>query len=519
MMKTLSIGNLSFSHKKDLRPMVQNLSFTLREGDRCAVIGEEGNGKSTLLRLIAAPEKAEEYVTWEGNILTGGAVIGYLAQELTEIEKRMSIYEYLAESDAFLLQTPRELSKIAGRLSFPNDYFYEDRPIGSLSGGEKVKIQLARILCADPDVLLLDEPSGDLDMEALRWLEDFINSCRAPVLYVSHDEMLLEHTANMVIHLELLRRKTLPRATVLRVGYREYVDRRLRAFDHQEQMARDEKARFDAQQERLRQIRDRVNHEMSSLSPRDPHGGKMLKRKMHAITSMGKRFERQQQEMTQMPDTEEAIWMDFFPSSLPAAKKVIDLSLPVLSAPDGRTLAKNLRLSMTGNEKICIVGKNGAGKSTLIRLLAGELLKRNDLCAAYMPQNYPDLLPLDQTPVEFLSDTGDRQEISEIRTFLGSVKFTPEEMSHSISELSGGQKGKLIFLSMIRKKPDVLLLDEPTRNFSPLSGPVIRQILSSFSGGIIAVSHDRLFIREVADRVLLLTEKGLTEVDKENFTR
>ena len=157
--------------------------------------------------------------------------------------------------------------------------------------------------------------------------------------------------------------------------------------------------------------------------------------------------------------------------------------------------------------------------------MAGELLKRNDLCAAYMPQNYPDLLPLDQTPVEFLSNTGDRgnrgdrQEISEIRTFLGSVKFTPEEMSHSISELSGGQKGKLIFLSMIRKKPDVLLLDEPTRNFSPLSGPVIRQILSSFSGGIIAVSHDRLFIREVADRVLLLTEKGLMEVDKENFTR
>lgn len=525
MAKTLSIGNLSFSHKKDLRPMVNGLTFTIREGDRCAIIGEEGNGKSTLLKIIADPEKAEEYVIWEGNILTGGAVIGYLAQELTEIEKRMSIYEYLAGSDAFLMQTPRELSQIAKRLSFPNDYFYEDRPMGSLSGGEKVKIQLARILCASPDVLLLDEPSGDLDMESLRWLEDFINSCRAPVLYVSHDEMLLEHTANMVIHLELLRRKTLPRATVLRAGYREYVDRRLRAFDHQEQMARDEKARFDAQQERLRQIRDRVNHEMSSLSPRDPHGGKMLKRKMHAITSMGKRFERQQQEMTQMPDTEEAIWMDFFPSSLPAAKKVIDLSLPVLSAPDGRTLAKDLRMNMTGSEKICIVGKNGAGKSTLIRLLAGELLKRNDLCAAYMPQNYPDLLPLDQTPVEFLSNTGDRgdrgdrQEISEIRTFLGSVKFTPEEMSHSISELSGGQKGKLIFLSMIRKKPDVLLLDEPTRNFSPLSGPVIRQILSSFSGGIIAVSHDRLFIREVADRVLLLTEKGLMEVDKENFTR
>ncbi len=514
-MKTLQVQNLSISHKKDLRPLINGLSFTLRPGDRCAVIGEEGNGKSTLLRLIAAPEQIESYVDYEGKILTNGASIGYLTQELSETEKEMSIYEYFSQSDSFLLQTPRELNDIARRLSFSSLYFYEDRKMKSLSGGEKVKMQLARILCQSPDLLLLDEPSGDLDIETLQWLEKFLLASKEPVLYISHDEMLLEHTANMIIHLELVRRKTLPRATVLRSGYRNYVNRRINALTHQEQMARDEKARFEAQQERYRKIREQVNHEMNTLTRRDPHGGKMLKRKMHAITSMGKRFERQQEEMTQIPDVEEAIQMQFESASLPASKRVIDFALDQLKAPDGRLLSQNIKLTITGGEKICIIGSNGAGKTTLMKLLSKELLNRKDLRAVYMPQNYPDLLPLHKTPVQFLSKSGEKQEYSEIRTFLGSVKFTPEEMEHPIADLSGGQKGKLIFLYMIREKPDILLLDEPTRNFSPLSGPVIRKMLASFNGAIISISHDRLFIRETMDRVLRLTEKGLFEEEKE----
>ena len=132
-----------------------------------------------------------------------------------------------------------------------------------------------------------------------------------------------------------------------------------------------------------------------------------------------------------------------------------------------------------------------------------------------MPQNYFDLLPEDKTPAEFLAKEGSRAEISEIRAFLGSVKYTPEEMDHPIAALSGGQKGKLLFISMIRSGAQLLLLDEPTRNFSPLSGPVIRRMLTGFTGGIISVSHDRRFIAEVAETVYRFTESGLVLAEKE----
>lgn len=509
---TLQVQNLTVTHRKDLRPLIDGLSFTLREGDRCAVIGEEGNGKSTLLKILADPESAEQYAEYEGTIIKGNAVIGYLRQELPEEEKIISVCEYFCASESFLDKTPKELAEIARTFGVSIDFFYEDRPMGSLSGGEKVKMQLARILMENPDILLLDEPSGDLDIDALHWLEEFIAGCEKPVLYVSHDETLLERTANMIIHLELVRRKTLPRYTVSRTGYREYVDRRLDALSHQEQMARDEKAHFDAQQKRLREIKEKVHHEMETLPHTTalPHVGKMLKRKMHTITSMSKRFEREAENMTQMPDTEDAILMQFDKTVLPASKRVLDFQMDTLvcGGEQPRILAQNLRLTVTGPEKICIIGRNGIGKSTFLRQIAAEMLERRDIRAAYMPQNYPDLLPMDATPVEFLAKEGSRAEYAEIRTYLGSVRYTAEEMDHQIADLSGGQKAKLLFIHMIRSGANVLLLDEPTRNFSPMSGPVIRKILKGFGGAIIAVSHDRKFIHEVFDRVYQLTPEG-----------
>ncbi len=517
----LQIQDLTASHRKDLRPLIEHLSFTLREGDRCAVIGEEGNGKSTLLKIIAAPEEAEGYVEYEGRIIKGNAVIGYLRQELPERDQCLTVWEYFSASERFLDKTPEELAQLARTFGVPADFFYEDRPMGSLSGGEKVKMQLARILMDSPDILLLDEPSGDLDLDALHWLEGFIVSCEKPVLYVSHDETLLERTANMIIHLELVRRKTFPRHTVSRTGYREYVTRRLDAIAHQEQMARDEKARFDAQQKRLREIKEKVQHEMDTLPHTTalPHTGKMLKRKMHTITSMSKRFEREEENMTQMPDTEDAILMRFGRTEIPASKRVLDYRADTLlcGGEEPRILARNLRLSVTGGEKICIIGQNGVGKSTFLRQLASEMLGRRDIKAAYMPQSYEDLLPMDATPVEFLAKEGSRTEYAEIRTYLGSVKYTPEEMEHKISDLSGGQKAKLLFIHMIRSGANVLLLDEPTRNFSPMSGPMIRKILRAFGGAIIAVSHDRKFIGEVFDRVYRLTPEGLALTEKEKL--
>lgn len=145
-----------------------------------------------------------------------------------------------------------------------------------------------------------------------------------------------------------------------------------------------------------------------------------------------------------------------------------------------------------------------------MRMLSENLLRRTDISAAYMPQNYEEFLNLEQTPVEFLSD-GSKESISLMRTYLGSMKFTADEMMHPMRELSGGQKAKVMLLYLDTSGCDVLLLDEPTRNFSPLSTPVIRQLLASYQGAIISVSHDRKYISEVCDIVYELTPEGLVK--------
>ena len=156
-------------------------------------------------------------------------------------------------------------------------------------------------------------------------------------------------------------------------------------------------------------------------------------------------------------------------------------------------------------------GKGGVGKSTLLRSLWEAVRARGDLRAFYMPQDPCDLLDLTQTPVELLAVTGDKDETTANRIALGSMKFTPEEMEHPAQALSGGQKAKLMFLMMAQRQPDVLLLDEPTRNLSPLSGPVVRALFADYPGCIVAVSHDRLFARAVFTRALELTPAGLHE--------
>ena len=468
----LQVKNLTITHKKDLTTLVEGLSFTLAPGDRAAVIGEEGNGKSTVLKLLYDPALVEPYVEWTGEILDKGLRKGYLAQELRPEELAAPVAEFCQAVPAFQDATPKELAQRARQVGLEPELFYDWRPMATLSGGERVKLRLALLLLDGPDVLLLDEPSNDLDLATLEWLEGFLLSCPAPVLYISHDETLLTRTANLVIHLERLRRRTLPRCTVARTDYQSYVAARQAGFAHQEQVARKERAEFDAKMERFRQIRNKVDHQQAAISRQDPHGGQLLKKKMHAVLSMGRRFEREKEDMTQLPEWEEAILtaFDSGKASLPAGKTVLRLDLPELKAGE-RVLSRDVRLWVTGPEKIGIVGANGVGKSTLLKIVAEELLPRTDLRAAWMAQDYGDQLLGEKTPVDILAPSGHRDDITRARTLLGAMKYKAEEMEHPAAGLSGGQQAKLLFLAMVLNGANVLVLDEPTRNFSPLSAP------------------------------------------------
>lgn len=499
----LQIKNLTITHTKDLHKIIENFSFTLNEGDRAAIIGEEGNGKSTLLKLIYDRSLVDGYCEYSGRIIKSGRT-GYLAQELTEAQKQMTAYEFFCDADGFYDASPSELSAISYVLHIPNDIFFSSQTLATMSGGEKVKLQLAALMITQPDILLLDEPSNDLDVNTLEWLEKFINSAAVPVIYISHDETLLENTANVIIHMEQVHRKTIPVHTVSRNGYSEYIKRRAAARTHQEQMARSEQAEYEKQQEKFRRIQSRVEHEQNVISRADPHGGRLLKKKMATVKSLERRFEREYENMTQMPETEDEIFVRFRSDiTSPKGKTILDLHLDLLQNED-QILTRNINIHVGGGEKICIVGRNGVGKTTLLRQIAEQLLSRTDIKAAYMPQNYAESMDYSLTPLEYLSRSGNREEITAVRTYLGSMRYTPDEMEHAISELSGGQKAKLYFISMNLDGCNVLVLDEPTRNFSPLSGPVIRRALIEYRGTIISVSHDRKYIDEVCDRVIRL---------------
>ena len=510
----LQIKNLTITHKKDFRVILQDFSCVLNAGDKAVIIGEEGNGKSTLLKWLYDPELMEGYAEAVGERIINKERMAYLPQELREEDRTKTLYEFFAGESVFFEQTPKELGALAKKFQVPADFFYGEQKMETLSGGEKVKAQMMRLLMAEPTALLLDEPSNDIDLETLEWLEDLIIRWPGIVLFISHDETLIERTANMVIHVEQIRRKTLSRTTVAHVPYQQYRKERANQFEKQEQKALFEQREKKIRDEKFRKIEQIVEAKLDNI-PRAERGSKknrMLKKKMKAVKSLEHRFEREDANMTQRPEEESAIFFKLGENSdkIPAGKNVLEFSLDKLRTPEEeRVLAENIFLQVRGSEKVVIVGKNGAGKTTLLRMIAEELLAREDIHAQYMPQNYEELLELSMTPVEFLAVSGDKEEDTRIRTFLGALKYTVDEMAHPIAELSGGQKAKVLLLKMSMSGANVLILDEPTRNFSALSSPVIRKMLAQFPGAVISISHDRKYIAEVCDKVYRLTEEGL----------
>ncbi len=510
----LQIKNLTITHKKDLRTIVENFNCVLNDGDKAVIIGEEGNGKSTLLQWIYSPGLIGTYCEAKGERIGSGQRFGYLPQELPADDRNKSIYEYFTDEEGFFSQTPKELGRMAREFSLAPDFYYGGQTMGTLSGGEKVKAQMLRLLMAQPDILLLDEPSNDIDIETLEWLERLILEWNRIVLFISHDETLIENTANVVIHMEQIRRKTQCRYTVAHMPYLQYRQERSSRFEIQARQAALDRREKKLRDEKYRRIYQSVEHAQNVITRQNPHGGQLLKKKMHAVKSLERRFAREDAAMTKMPEEESAIFFKIgdAESAVPKGKTVLKFTLDALYTPDKeRILSHNIVLQVRGPEKICIIGTNGAGKTTLLHQIAAQLLNRTDISAEYMPQNYEELLTLSMTPVDFLDRTGDKNERTRIRTYLGALKYTAEEMEHTIAELSGGQKAKLLLLKMSLSGADVLILDEPTRNFSPLSGPVIRQVLQEFPGAVISISHDRKYMEEVCDKIYRLTENGLEE--------
>ncbi len=509
----LDIKNLTIRLKESGFTLVDRLTFTVKPGDKIALIGQEGTGKTTLLDCLTDVE-APFHVEMKGDIRKKG-VIGRLEQDITERYAKTRTLDFFVKDDPRQEPLPeryemlKNLREVLNRLGFPMEAYHDDKRIGDYSGGEAVKLGIARLLMRDVEILLLDEPTNDLDFETILFLEDFIREEERPILFVSHDERLLENTANGVIYLQRIRKRKKAMTDCWRGTFKEFADQRLRRFESDLMIAKKQRAEYKKKMERFRQIYQKVAHEQDQ-TVRNPEKARLLKKKIKHLKSIEKNIEREKEDFKEIPEPEEPIDIAFSESvTLPAGRRVGDFHIDKLEI-DGRKLSRDIRLVVRGPMKVAITGANGSGKTTLLKALRDSLSEKENLRVGYMPQDHKEL-ENESTVLTFLG-VADRRTEGRVRKMLGALGFEREEMVVPVFSLSGGQKTKLCLLRMILEERNVLLLDEPTRNLSPLSAPRVRSVLSGFQGAIIAVTHDRAFIEEVFDEMYRLDSQGLHRI-------
>lgn len=533
----LIISNLSLILKKDLRVLIKDFSLTVNKKDKIGIIGEEGNGKSSLLKAIYNQEEASKYLEIKGTINIKNEKIGYLPQMFEKELLEKSVYELLNEKIDYSL------------LDYKKYYFYIDKfnldeekllsssfLVGNLSGGERIKLFLLIELMKEPTVLLLDEPSNDLDLLSLNLLEELIINLNIPVIFISHDEHFLSRCANRIVHIESLKSKSEARVSVKNLSYDDYYQTREDFLDKNIREFNKDKENFEKKIEKYNRVYQSVNYALNTVSRQAPSVAKNLKDKMHSIKSMEKRYIKEKENLTQKYEVEDAINLKFdnldkgksgssnskINYLVDANKEVLDLNIDSLKVNSGITLIdKQISLYIKGAKKVALIGENGVGKTTLLRLIYHELKKNTSFKVGYMSQNYEDELLNYLSPLDYLSKTlnvSNKEDLTKIQTYLGSLKLTYGEMNRSISSLSGGEKAKIFFAKLILEKDNVMLLDEPTRNISPLSNKAFINSIKEYNGVLIAVSHDRNFVYQVFDDIYELDkENGLKKISKEEF--
>lgn len=509
----IRVNNLNITNIIENRLLVKDLSFEVNYGDKIAIIGEEGNGKSTLLKALMKYDLKDFEV--KGEILIDGK-IGYLEQESKLVWAKEDVIDFLLKQhidDQLDIETYNRLEKLdflLAKVYFNMERFDKNKNIDEFSGGEVVKLALVKLMLQEVDVMMIDEPSNDLDLHTISFLSDFINKENIPIIFISHDEALLNSVSTGVIHLMQTKKKKEPISIFMNVPYEVYKQERLATFRSQKMIANKQRAEYKKKMEKFNQIYQKVEFAQDQ-AVRDPTTGRLLKKRMHVLKSQQKRYEKEAENFVDIPQQDELMNL-FFDKDVIVAnnKKIIDFHGEIKMKET--VLVKEVNFTVYGPKHIAIIGDNGVGKTTFLKALQKGLSNTNGIIVGYVPQNYSEALFEKFTPLSFLRKNLDINEEANIRKILGNLLFTREEMVSKINKLSGGTKAKLLILKLIIEKANVLLLDEPTRNLSPLSAPVIYDLLNSFKGTIICVTHDKTFIENVFDDVYLLDKSGLNKL-------
>ena len=373
----LIISNLTIVLKKDLRTLIKDFSFVLNKKDKVGIIGEEGNGKSSLLKVIYNPEEASKYLEITGNISIKDEKIGYLPQMIDEEKLNLSISELLNKEIDYSLLDYKKYYLYIDMFHLDEDKLLSNEiKVKSLSGGERIKLFLLIELMKEPTTLLLDEPSNDLDLSSLNLLEELIKNIDMPVMFISHDESLLSKCANKIIHIESLKSKSEPRVTFKSLNYDDYFTSREDFLDKNIQEYKKDKENFEKKMDKFNKVYQSVNYALNTVSRSQPGVAKNLKDKMHSVKSMEKRYAKEKETLTQKYEVEEGINLKFDNLNIldvkgnssnsktncliDSSKVVLDLNIEQLKINNEITLVdKPISLYIKGSKKIAIIGENG----------------------------------------------------------------------------------------------------------------------------------------------------------------
>lgn len=503
--------------------ILKDASFHIEEKEKAAIVGINGAGKSTLLKIIMKQIPADSGEV----ILAKDRTIGYLAQH-EAVSSGNTIYEELLEVKQDIFELERHIrtlelqmksqsggeleqtlelynrlntefeqkngyackSEIVGvlkGLGFTEDEF--SKQVDTISGGQKTRVALGKLLLAKPDLILLDEPTNHLDMQSIAWLENFLINYSGAVIIVAHDRYFLNRVVSKVIEIDHAK------ATTFLGNYSAYSEKKAQLRDSQLKAWMNQQREIKHQQEVIDKLKS-FNREKS------------IKR----AESREKMLEKM--EVLDRPDTEVQELKLSLEPRFPSGNDVLRVEGLAKSFGD-HTLFTDLDFEIKRGERVALIGNNGTGKTTILKIInellaadAGSFTLGSKVCIGYYDQEH-HVLHMEKTLFEEISDDYPTLTNTEIRNVLAAFLFTGDDVFKRISDLSGGERGRVSLAKLMLSEANFLILDEPTNHLDILSKEILEQALNRYTGTVFYVSHDRYFINQTATRILELTGNTL----------